>query len=81
MTILIISSIHALETLLSDKSINRDKIHLNENRQLINNSESKTADVLNGFFSNIIKSLKIPEYENLNSRFENNKDIKIQLVR
>ena len=80
MTILIISSIHALETLLSDKSINRDKIHLSENRQLIN-SESKTADVLNGFFSNIIKSLKIPEYENLNSRFENNKDIKIQLVR
>ena len=44
--------------LLSDKSINSDKIHLNENGELIN-SESKTAEVLNEFFSNIVKNLKI----------------------
>ena len=54
---------------LSDKSINSDKIHLNENGELIN-SKSKTAEVLNKFFSIIVKNLKIPEYENLNRNFE-----------
>ena len=62
-----------VKPLLSDKSINSDKIHLNENEELIN-SESKTAEVLNKFFSNIVKNLKIPEYENLNPNFENVKD-------
>ena len=58
---------------LSDKSINSDKIHLNENGELIN-SKSKTAEVLNEFFLNIVKNLKIPEYENLNHNFEKVKD-------
>ena len=56
--------------LLSDKSINSDKIHLNENGELIN-SESKTVEVLNEFFSNIVKNLKILEYDNVNPDFEN----------
>ena len=47
-----------VKLLLSDKSINSDKIYLNENGELIN-SESKTAEVLNEFFSNIVKNLKI----------------------
>ena len=62
---------------LSDKSINSNKIHLNENGELIN-SKSKTAQVLNKFFSNIVKNLKIPEYENLNRNFQkvkNNSEI------
>ena len=58
---------------LSDKSINSDKIHLSENGELIN-SKSKTAEVLNEFFSNIVKNVNIPEYENLNRNFENVKD-------
>ena len=58
---------------LSDKSINSDKIHLNENGELIN-SKTKTAEVLNEFFSNIVKNLKIPEYENLNRNFQKVKD-------
>ena len=58
---------------LSDKSINSNKIHLNDNGELIN-SEPKTAEVLNKFFSNIVKNLKIPEYENLSSNFEKVKD-------
>ena len=58
---------------LSDKSVNSDKIHLIENGELIN-SKSKTAKVLNEFFSNIVKNLKIPEYENLNCNFEKVKD-------
>ena len=36
--------------------------------------ESETAEVLNNFSSNIVKKLKIPEYENLNSNIENIKD-------
>ena len=38
---------------LSDKSVNSDKSHLNENGELIN---SKSADVLNEFFSYIVKT-------------------------
>ena len=58
---------------LSDKSVKSDKIHLNENGNLIR-GESETAEVLNNFFSNIVKKSKIPEYENLNSNIENIKD-------
>ena len=58
---------------LSDKSVKSDKIHLNENGNLIK-GESETAEVLNNFFSNIVKKLKIPEYENLNSNIENIND-------
>ena len=49
---------------LSDKSINSDNIHLNEKGELIN-SESKTAEVLNEFFSNIVKNLKIQSMKTL----------------
>ena len=55
---------------LSDKSKTSDKIYLNENGELLN-SESETAEVLNNFFLNIVKNLKIPEYENLDRNFEN----------
>ena len=58
---------------LSDKSKTSDKIHLNENAELLN-SESEIAEVLNNFFSNIVKNVKIPEYENLNQNFENVED-------
>ena len=54
---------------LSDKSINSDKVHLIENGELIN-SKTKSPEVLNEFFSNIVKNLKIQEYENLNQNFE-----------
>ena len=62
-----------VKPLLSDKSINSGKIHLNENGELIN-SESKTAKAMNEFFSKIVKNLKNPEYEKLNRNFENVKD-------
>ena len=62
-----------VKLLLSDKSINSDKIHLIENKALIN-SDSKTAEVSNEFFSNIVKNLEIPEYVKLNSNFQNVKD-------
>ena len=62
-----------VKPLLSDKSINSDKIHLNENGELIN-SKSNTAEVLNKFFSNIVKNLKILKYEKLSRNFEQVKD-------
>ena len=62
-----------VKPLLSDKSKSSDKIHLSENGELLNN-ESETAEVLNNFFSNIVKNLKIPEYENIDPNFENVKD-------
>ena len=62
-----------VKPLLSDKSKSSDKIHLSENGELLNN-ESETAEVLNNFFSNIVKNLKIPEHENLDPNFENVKD-------
>ena len=64
---------------LSEKSINSDKIHLNENGELIN-SKTKTAEVLNEFFSNIVKNLKIPEYENLNYNFQKVKDPMLKAI-
>ena len=51
--------------------INSDKIHLNENGELIKMVSLKQ---LSNFFSNRVKDLKIPEYENLNPIFENVKD-------
>ena len=65
--------LRTIKPYLSDKSVKSDKIHLNENGNLIK-GESETAEVLNNFFSNIVKKLKIPEYENLNSNIENIKD-------
>ena len=64
---------------LSDKSINRDKIHLNENGELINN-KTKTAKVLNKFFSNIVKNLEIPECENLNRNFQKFTDPVLKVI-
>ena len=58
-----------VKSLLSENSVNSDKIRLNENRELTN-SEFKTAEVLKNFFSNIVKTLKIWEYENFNPNFE-----------
>ena len=45
----------SVKPFVSDKSINCDEIHLNENGELIN-SKTKTAEVLNEFISNIVKS-------------------------
>ena len=53
---------------LSDRSVKSDQIHFNENEEL-KKSQSETAEVLNNFFSNILKKLKIPKYENLDSKY------------
>ena len=50
-----------------DTSISGDKINLTEDDEHIK-TEMKTAEVLNSFFSNIVKNLKIPQ--NRSSRQE-----------
>ena len=45
-----------------------DQVHFSENEEL-KKSQSEAAEVLNNFFSNILKNLKIPNYENLNSKY------------
>ena len=42
---------------LSDKSVKSEKIHLNENGNVMRR-ESKTAEVLNNLFSDIVKNVK-----------------------
>ena len=41
-----------VKSLMTENSINSDKIYLNENEEFID-SESKTSEVLNNFFSNM----------------------------
>ena len=53
---------------LSDRSMKSDQVHFSENEEL-EKSQSEAAEVLNNFFSNILKNLKIPNYENLNSKY------------
>ena len=47
--------------LLSNKVVFNEKITLIENNNIIKNNE-KTATVLNNFFSNVITTLNIPQY-------------------
>ena len=55
------------------KSVSREKVNLNENKKMLT-SESKTAETLNNFFSNIVKKLNIPKFNSNNSVTENIKD-------
>ena len=50
-----------MKPLLSNKVVSNEKITLIENNNIIENDE-KTATVLNNFFSNVITSLNIPQY-------------------
>ena len=50
-----------VKPLLSNKVVSNEKITLIENNNIIENDE-KTATVLNNFFSNVITSLNIPQY-------------------
>ena len=58
---------------MSDKSVSIDRINLIEKDEIVN-SESETAKILNNLFSNIIKNLGIPVYNDFDSVIENMKD-------
>ena len=51
-----------IKPLLSDKVKSSDKITLVEGGEIIN-EDGKNAEILNTFFSNAVKNLKIPAYQ------------------
>ena len=71
-----------MKPFLSDKMVLKEQILLVENDEIIIISEdSKIAESLNSFFSNIVKNLKIPEYRSHNnSLFENVFDSILKII-
>ena len=64
---------------LSEKIVLKEEILLAENE--IISEESKIAELLNSFFSNIAKNLKIPGYRPHNdSLFQNVSDLVLKLI-
>ena len=64
---------------LSEKIVLKEEILLAENE--IISEESKIAELLNSFFSNIAKNLKIPGYRPHNdSLFQNVSDLVLELI-
>ena len=64
---------------LSDKVSGMDKIHLIENNELIK-SDSKTAETLNNFFSNIVQNLNIARYTSEEPFKENIQDPTLKAI-
>ena len=62
-----------MKHLFSDKSISGDKINLSEDSKHVK-TQMKAADVLNNFFSNIIKNLKNPQYSNIDPIIQSMED-------
>ena len=62
-----------MKSLFSDKSISGDKKNLSEDSKHVK-TDMKTAEVLNSFFSNIIKNLKNPQYSNIDPIIQNMED-------
>ena len=57
----------------SDKSVSRDRLNLIAKDEIVK-SESETAKSLNKLFSNIVKNLGIPVYDDFDPIIENMKD-------
>ena len=69
-----------MKPFLSDKIVSKEQILLVENEEIIS-EDSKIAESLNSFFSNIVKNLKIPGYRPHNdSLFENVSDPILQVI-
>ena len=64
---------------LSDKVSGIYKIHLIENNELIK-SDSKTAETLNNFFSNIVQNLNIARYTSEEPFIENIQDPTLKAI-
>ena len=58
-----------VKPLLSDKSKSNEKITLVGDK--ITSEDKSNAEILNSFFSNAVKNLKIPEFNDINPLAEN----------
>ena len=61
-----------IKPLDSDKSVSRDRINIIEKEE-IDKSKSEAAEILNKFFSDIVKNLGIPVYNDFDPIIENMK--------
>ena len=72
-----------IKPLISDKSVSRNRKNLIEKKEKVK-SESETAEILNKFFSNIVKNIGISVYDDFDQIIENMKDpvfkVKIQNI-
>ena len=59
-----------IKPLDSDKSVSRDRINITEKEE-IDKSKSEATEILNKLFSNIVKNLVIPVYNDLDPIVEN----------
>ena len=71
--------IKTVKPFLSDKIMSKEKITLIKENESISNDEN-TAQVLNTFFSNIVGSLNIPEYDTSDPISDNISDPIIKLI-
>ena len=68
-----------VKPLLSNKVVSNEKIILVENDKIVEN-DKKSATVLNNFFSNIIKSLGIPQYKDAERVGQNISDPVLKVI-
>ena len=68
-----------MKPLLSDKSRIRDRINISEKGKILK-TESKTAESLNSFFSNIAKNLNISRYSEFDLVTENIADPTLKAI-
>ena len=59
-----------VKPLLSDKSKSNEKVTLTEDKKLITKDKGNT-ELLNLFFCNTVKNVKIPEFSDTNLQAEN----------
>ena len=64
---------------MSDKVILRDKINLSENSQIIK-SELQTAELLDNFFSNIIKNFETSKFSNYKPFIDSTEDRTLRAI-
>ena len=64
---------------MSDKVILRDKTNLSENSQIIK-SELQTAELLDNFFSNIIKNFETSKFSNYKPFIDNTEDKTLRAI-
>ena len=64
---------------ISDKLVWIDTINLIEKKGIVK-SESETAEILNKFFSNLVKNFDIPLYDNFDPVIQNMKDLVFKAI-
>ena len=68
-----------VKPILSNKVVSNEKVTLIEDNNIVENNK-KTATVFNNFFSNIIKNLGIPQYNEIDPVSQNIEDTLMKAI-